>query len=657
MSMKLILSLIMCFFAVAMIQAEPSHPPMRVTPTRTDRPLGAGPAYFVDAQSGTDSAAGTAEKPWKSINFAMTKLQPGDTLCLKGGTFFERIYVGLRGTLEKPITIRSAPGEIATIDAGIADFSQSPKTHWEPNPNGMPGEYRSTKNYPNARDLIGSFGDSMIGLQTYYHAIDLRSTSEVIDWENWNDTANSDYKPLYCGPGLWYDARDGRVYCRLAHTNLPAPMPNYRGPTDPRQVPLVIAPFNAVALHLDGAEHVQLQDITIRGGGYTTAVLDHAKNIEMDNVTIWCGTYGIRATRTVGFKFLNSALYGNAAPWTFRTDTSKRDYPGRPHRNITRLNTHSLLELDGGRESSVFATPQNDHWEFANSEFTDAHDALYLGGIACKFHHNLIENMQDDGIYLSPMYFRHKLDKSEPEIHIYQNMIRQVLTPFAFGGTETVNRDRVFIYRNIVDLRQPIATQRPSVKTQKVGYSGGKPMGDHGSPPWARMNIYQNTFVISEPVRDVAMATTGSTKAGVSRNVFNNIYLHFTKLPGYLPPVAANGAVEDGNLFWSPGADEKLTAGLFTRYRASAEFADSKKLYADGSSSHSLVKDPKFVKAEAVPTVANDYRLAEGSTAIGTGVPIPVEWPDPLRKADTKPDIGALPAGTSMFQAGRPKAK
>ena len=42
---------------------------------------------------------------------------------------------------------------------------------------------------------------------------------------------------------------------------------------------------------------------------------------------------------------------------------------------------------------------------------------------------------------------------------------------------------------------------------------------------------------------------------------------------------------------------------------------------------------------------------------INAGVPLPVDWPDPLRAADKgKPDIGALPLGADAFKVGRTAA-
>lgn len=632
-----------------------SHAPLRTLPPPAQRPLAQGPAFFVDAGRGDDKGDGSKSKPWRTLAHALKRLHAGDTLYLRGGVYYENVYLALAGTKNAPITLRSFPGERAVLDGGLREFFENPADCWEPFAKGGKNEYRSKKTYPNLREVLGSFGDSMIGLQTYYHAQDLRADNELIDWLDWNDTANSDYKPLYCGPGIWYDRSTGYLHARLAHTHLPEPTPNYRGPTDPRLLPLVLTPFHSVTLTIDQARHVRLQDLVLRGGGYTTIAIDQADHIEFDNVTVWCGTYGLRVSGTRNLRLVHSALYGNVAPWTFRTDGSKRDYPGRPHRNISRLNTHALLEIDNGGESSVYATPQNDHWEIAHSEFTDAHDGLYLGGVNVRFHHNLLDNFQDDGLYLSPMYFRHRLDKTDPEIHIYQNLFRGLLTALAFGGPEPQTRDKLLIYRNLFDLRAGVPTGRPSTKSAAVRLSSGKLIGDHGSPPWPSIFFYHNTCVAAEPMRSASMDTYGGTKSGLSRRVFNNIFYHLARLPAYAPPNPADNAVADGNLFWSLAGAPKLADTFFAKFHATPLFAQSQKLYPPGTDRNSLVADPGFIKLAAEPNSVNDYRLGPKSAALDKGVVLPKDWPDPLRELDKEaPDIGALPAG-AILQVGRSK--
>ncbi len=635
------------------LAAEMSHPPLRALPEPTQRPRESGPSFVVDAARGDDSAAGTEQAPWKSLAHALTQLRPGHTLYLRGGVYYEQATIALLGTEDKPITIRSFPGELAILDGSLREFTEEPAKAWEPVADSSIGEFRSRQAYPNLRHVLGSFGDSMVGLQTYFHAQDLRATDELIQAAKPAGEDLKDIDPLYCGPGVWYDRETGYIYCRLAHTHLPEPVANYAGPTDPRQAPLILTPFRAVTLLLDGAEHIRLQDVVVRGGGYSTVVLDHARHIEFDNVTVYCGAYGLRAARTGPFKFYRSALFGNVAPWTFRADGSKRDYPGRPYRNISRLNTHSLIEIEAGQESSVYATPQNDDWEFSYSDFTDAHDGLYFGGINVRFHHNVIDGLQDDGIYFSPMYHRYKLLPNDPEIHVYENYFGAVLTALAFGGPHETTRDTLFIYRNVFDLRGIVQTGRPQEAGAPAGISHGKVIGDHGSPPWTNSSIYHNTIIAADGARSADMALLSGVKEGYSRRVFNNILLHHTRLPGFPTLSPATDIVSDGNLYFAPSTTSTADQ-LFAKFRKSPAFEASRQRYPEGSTTHSLVADPQLLRLEASGGKPVDYRLKSSSPAINAGVALPEDLPEAPGITDAgQPDIGALPAGAKPFRAGR----
>jgi hypothetical protein len=52
-----------------------------------ERQLPADAVYFVDAKIGDDSQPGSKKLPWKTITASLAKLKPGDTLCLRGGTY------------------------------------------------------------------------------------------------------------------------------------------------------------------------------------------------------------------------------------------------------------------------------------------------------------------------------------------------------------------------------------------------------------------------------------------------------------------------------------------------------------------------------------------------------------------------------------------
>lgn len=499
-----------------------SHPPLRPLPEPSDRPMAKGPAYFVDATKGDDASSGAKESPWQTVAHALTQLQAGDTLCLRGGTHYERLYCSIAGTEEKPITIRSHPKELAIIDGSFREFFENPSGAWEPFTEGSEGEYRSQKPYRNLRNLHGRFGDSMIGLQVYYYLEDLRGER-------------------YVGPGIWYNKMTGHIHIRLQHyqaegvvrartdtirTLLPSPLHelhSYKGETDPRKLPLIVAPFHSVPLYIDRAQHVRFQDLVIRGGGYDAVDIRHGESLEFDNVTIYAGTYGLKARNTGPFKFHNSAIYGSVPPWSQRGETSLKEYPWREKaKNLTRLNTHALLVPAAGDEYSVYYYPYNNRWEISYSEFTDGHDGPYLGDVdGAKFHHNYVHNFQDDGIYLSCFRGLHK-PKYGPR-YIYQNAIIGCIMTFAYGGDARLSGD-VYVYRNIL--------------------AGAAAVSDHGGPPWEGMIWYHNT-VLSDPSN---MFNLRHTKPGQTWKVYNNLVL--TGKPEITKP--QEGAEAVGNFSGDP---------------------------------------------------------------------------------------------------------
>ncbi len=150
-----------------------SAPPLRPLPLASKRPLGNGPAYFVNAEKGDDKSAGSKQSPWRTIGHALSRLQPGDTLYLRGGTFYESVTVKQAGKPDKPLTMRAFPGELAIIDAGYREFFENPAKSWEPYERGVAGEYRSTKAYKRGGGF-GAFDGSMIPFQRYLTFHDLR---------------------------------------------------------------------------------------------------------------------------------------------------------------------------------------------------------------------------------------------------------------------------------------------------------------------------------------------------------------------------------------------------------------------------------------------------------------------------------------------------
>ena len=72
-------------------------------------------ADFYVAPHGDDGSAGTEVQPLATLQAAVNKLQPGDTLLIRGGVYRETVTFPRSGTAEKPITLKAYPGEQAVV--------------------------------------------------------------------------------------------------------------------------------------------------------------------------------------------------------------------------------------------------------------------------------------------------------------------------------------------------------------------------------------------------------------------------------------------------------------------------------------------------------------------------------------------------------------
>jgi hypothetical protein len=615
-----------------------SHAPMRPLPAASDRPLPAGPAYHVDPVHGRAAGDGSARKPWRTIEAAVKRLHPGDTLYLHGGTYFENVTVALTGTAKAPITIRSMPGELAIIDGGLREFAEAPRTAWEPAPGGAPGEFRSIRAFPAIRRdsdagrgvwVLGNFADSMIPLHGYRFEADLRSDNQI-----WNVPDKvTPGQGIYVGPGVWFDWQTHRIHVRLAHTRLAGQPANYAGETDPRKLALVIG-VDRSALRLDKASHVRIQDLVLRGSATRTLEIVDASHIDLDGVTIYGGSPAMYAGSTHHLRMVRSVLRGTAAPWSSRASMKYRG-------------NSPYLFIAGSQR------PQSHDWELAFDEFTDGHDGIVIDSVkTLAFHHNRLDNLNDDGIYLTlpPR-------ASVPEgIQIHENLVTRVYTTLAFAETgdrlahpaanpapNTIGPG-VYLYRNVFDLRDGTYGWIPEHAAGAATLSASRMCGDHGSPIWEPLFFYHNTVISpGNAFRDYYGGQMVMGTRGTKRRLFNNIFVQVDGDPGLNLPGPADDVQADGNLLW----------GLRTGPSFQGDFFAARKTRPGpaGFGANDRHADPKLVHlVDGDPAL--DLRPAGGGV-VDAGVALPATWPDSLRAADRgKPDIGALPLGAPMLRVG-----
>jgi hypothetical protein len=76
---------------------------------------------FHVSTSGSDGNPGTANQPWRTLNYAATRLRAGEAAYVHAGTYSERVSIGSSsadGTASAPISLMGAPGEAKPIIRG-----------------------------------------------------------------------------------------------------------------------------------------------------------------------------------------------------------------------------------------------------------------------------------------------------------------------------------------------------------------------------------------------------------------------------------------------------------------------------------------------------------------------------------------------------------
>lgn len=641
---RLLTLLLLAGAAVHAGEAFTSHPPMRPLPAGHERPLPEGPVYYVDGDAGADANDGSQRQPWRTIQHGVDRLEPGNTLCLREGTYYQGIRITGHGTAAQPITVRACPGELVVIDGGFREFFAAPAEAWEPAPAGVEGEYRSTRVYTEHGSLNGNFGDSMVPLFKYRSRQDLQS----------DNLAFGRGKPTYMGPGIWYNAETGRIHARLAHTALTAlGQDNYRGVTDPRDVPLVIgARADAAPLRIVGAAYVRIQDMVFRGTGASPVVVTASYDIEFNGCTMYGGGSAFGVSDTHWLRLYHCALRGVAAPWTFRGHLKYRSREAK------------LVSASGWTPNDCAAL------ELAHCEFTDSIDGVFVGNVdGVEFHHNLLANCSDDGMFLTATTAPDGVTPGGP-VRISRNVFRRTLSAFAFGtghgwqktlfGPDGEKRkqlgDGVRIYRNLIDLRRPVLAYAPRPDEPALS-TYGRTFVDHGGLVWERMWLYHNTalFGARNGTHGYFYRWYGTFGPGTTRYAFNNIHVNVRDLPGSVirNGFARPGIVFDATLHWSVehGADAEKPLAKRTPGRRAIE--KSKAFYPPGLFAHDRYADPAFRRFDGDWRAPVDLGLTPESPAVDAGVPIPAAWPDPVRDRDTgRPDIGMAPLGDAGWRVG-----
>ena len=633
--------------------------------------------YFVDPRQGNDAGAGSESSPWRTINHALSQMAPGDTLRLAPGRYHEQVTISLRGGAYAPISIIGSEEGETIIDGGLPEFFESPQAAWEPLGDEL---YRSTGTYRNIPGVAGSFADRNDPLLTYYLRSDLLAANQIVRYDEKTKLVDVD---LYCGPGLWLDRDSGRIYARFSHTRNNSPyVADYTGETDPRKIPLVIAPIDSTPLKLINASHVDISNVTVTGGGHDTIYIKDCQYVRFNRINVRCGSF--RGESSSHVKVLSSSFRGWVAPWTWRGDGSLGCASGNL-RDIfevisgelfdashqTRSNPRPRVINDGMAHGGVFGWSRGDldgpenktplmvnpdvnrQWEIAHSEFRGNHDGVYLTGRDMHMHHCSIDDMQDDAVDFST-----PVKGLVDNVRFESNLIRRCVTAISTHNQGEPDGN-VYFYRNVIDLRRPMAWMRPTAEQAEGKPHPGNGFFMHGSDAAKAIEsyyLYHNTVVGHVFSRYFfGHGFNATLKAGATRRNFNNLFVYLDEYPMPFVSRAYEGMdLQFGhNLHWSIVQSEKndrIARTFFSAWSAH-EFSDAVAALPEGKrwASGSVMADPQFKAFDPAITAVNDYRPQPGSPAVGMAMTLPSTWPgaSPHDQA-----VGALPPDGEQLRVG-----
>lgn len=585
---------------------------------------GADHTYYVDPQKGNDSNSGSLSDPWQTVGASILKLEPGDTLYLRGGTYWENnIKVDVQGTPDKPISIKNYSGEIPVVDGGFREFRAVPNSDWEVVDPGK-AIYRSKRNYPDVQYAYGFFGPD-------------NGDFRLISYEKYSNisTDNEDYAygDTYIGPGVFWNSSDERFYVRLQQSKY-EPLMGYSVPrsTDPELTSMFIFPNGCVICFTESAAYLKIEGVDFRYQKNAIEYQPGSHHILLANSKVLGGRAHILIREgSHDLVFDRVSIRDAFPPWMARSDVKrpKSNAPG-----------HRMQGTGFALKGEVYNV------EIKNSVVRDAFDAIDAteNPHGIHIHHNEFTGIRDDGLQLGSAGY---------DIEVNNNFMTHVSCGISWNGSgypPPGKEGTKYIHHNVIDASELSLYVRsdPGRKLDPGGGSCG-PAGDGmaahraigmhgrdritGPDPW---KIYQNTFVVTQDY---------TTNRGVDcsyfiaphnpkhpHEVYNNIFLQLADHWVTRDARVQDGSqIFDGNLYWreasvpnKPLFKNWRMGGSKESFHSLAEFKNSgyysatKTYYPPGWESSGI---------EADPQLDGDYRPNPSGPGATGAIPLPAGFP------------------------------
>lgn len=606
--------------------------------------------YYVST-TGDDGNAGSLAQPYQTVNHALSKLRPGDTLYLRGGTYYEEVSASVSGTAGQPITIAGYAGEQAVIDSGYPEFRAAGNNDWEL-VNASRGEYRSKSSCLD--EDIHAYVTGIAGYEN--ERVTLIPYSDIGSFRATTDTYSG--SKFYVGPGVMEIA--GRCHIRLAKTtamrNAEARYGKVFASENANPGGYAILMSQAYSTLTVSGAWLTFKDITFNQARRTILLEPGAQHVRFEGITAWMGisTFQTFSGPVHHITITDSRILGDWPYWVFWSDMKNAP-------KVANLLRGTSINLQGGTHDWVISRNliRGSGQDLIGTN--NGEDRIFV-------HHNRMENCGDDAFEIEGKAELGGRDDIG-HIQIHDNYIGNCLVAVSVGQDTRKMTGPLLFYRNVVALlRDHPVNRKAGINHWNGGgqFGYGKMFKQAGSGFAARnVHYYHNTLVMLKAhggIEPTPEHPDGSTFA-------NNIVAMVNDEAVAKYNIGSNQVI-DGNLYWKANAldGEPLVGGKDSV--AELDNIEQRSIGAEPKTG----SDPQFtsfapdvvagsagslaLRANAEVLEPANFMLAGNSPARGKAVPLScrgVSGSDEqgrplcnnngsLPDSHTATDIGAIPA-------------
>jgi hypothetical protein len=543
------------------------------------------------APSGDDSASGTKASPYRTVQAALDRAEPGDAIHLAPGVYRERVAFRRGGASGALVVLQGEPG-------AILDASDPVSLKWTPAADVAEGAWQAPIDQ---RVITVTAGNKIVTIlnQRRVDPEHVQKTLEkgpdpdargirpenVLD-ENWTwprlfergvgKTGWTGVKAL-----AMYDEEESRLLLR------------FEGDLDPRDMAITVAPREPAIL-IEGCDHCVVRGLEIRNGWEGVRIENSAECI-VETCTIGPIDFGVFLAEgakdcVIRHNEITMAPYSGASPYL---EGSSDNWLAHKVGGFWDRIGIDMRHTAGGHE--VHDNWIHDHWG-------GIQDIGKVGeNRALNVHHNRISVISDDG--LEP-------NGAEENCRWHDNIVEGCICGFRI---KNVRRGPLFAYRNIFF-------------DNKEDYRNF-----HADYP-AEVYVYHNTSTSRSAVTNNKVQGDGTP----NYYFFNNLFWCERWWSGHDVEPNWHGC---GNVF--------VRRGDSRRWKTTRQLAAE--LGIDQNSTWIEDEEPGFVDFDR-----GDVRLTENSPARGAGLPPqkivdrPFPGCEPGYYNGKRPDAGALQYGEPM---------